>query len=93
MKFTNEIRLALPADDVFDVLTDVERVASCLPGARLEGRDGDAYRGAMRVKVGPIATDYAGTLTFAELDREGRRAVLLALGEEKAGQGPRKRRS
>jgi uncharacterized protein len=87
MRFTNEIQLSLPADEIFTTLTDIERVAGCLPGARLEGRDGDAYLGAMRLKVGPVTADYHGTLTFEELDTEGRRAVLLARGEETAGQG------
>jgi carbon monoxide dehydrogenase subunit G len=40
MKFANEIQLSLPADDVFAALTDIERVASCLPGARVQGREG-----------------------------------------------------
>jgi carbon monoxide dehydrogenase subunit G len=87
MKFTNEIELALPADEVFAALTDVDRVASCLPGARVTGRDGDTYTGAMRVKVGPIVADYGGTLTFEQLDHDQRRAVLLARGEETKGQG------
>jgi hypothetical protein len=87
MKFTNEVEISLPADDVFATLTDVERVAGCLPGARVEGKDGDVHRGAMRIKVGPITADYAGTLSFEELEPRERRAVLLARGEEKAGQG------
>lgn len=87
MQFTNEIRLPLPADEVFATLTDIERVASCLPGARVEGRDGDAHLGAMRVKVGPITADYGGRLTFEQLDHDERRAVLLARGEERTGQG------
>ena len=87
MDFTNEITLALPRDDVFAALTDVERVASCLPGARLEGRDGDVFKGAMRIKVGPILADYHGTIVFQELDTDNRRAILLASGEETGGQG------
>ena len=87
MEFTNEIWLARPTDAVFAALTDVERVAACLPGARVEGRDGNAYRGAMRIKVGPIVADYHGSLSFDELDPGARRAVLLASGEESAGQG------
>lgn len=39
------------------------------------------------MKVGPVVVDYAGTLVFEELDTEARRAVLLARGEEEAGQG------
>jgi carbon monoxide dehydrogenase subunit G len=87
MKFANEIQMSLPADDVFAALTDIERVASCLPGASVRGREGDSYRGAMRVKVGPVVADYGGTLTFAELDAAGRRAVILAKGEQTNGQG------
>jgi hypothetical protein len=41
----------------------------------------------MRVKVGPIVVDYAGTLVFEELDPKSRRAVLLARGEEPTGGG------
>ena len=68
-------------------MADVERIAPCLPGARLEGREGDVHRGAMRVKVGPSVVDYAGTLIFEELDPKSRRAVLLARGEEPTGGG------
>ncbi|MGW2651078.1 SRPBCC family protein [Streptomyces sp. NPDC001393] len=87
MEFTNEIKLTQPTDEVFATLTNVERVATCLPGARLEGRDGEAYRGAMRIKVGPIVANYRGSVTFDELDPSARRAVLLASGEETNGQG------
>jgi carbon monoxide dehydrogenase subunit G len=87
MEFTNEITLGVPADEAFAALTDVERVASCLPGARIEGRDGDSYRGAMRMKIGPIQVDYRGALRFEELDAQARRAVLLASAEDAGGQG------
>ena len=87
MEFTNEITISQPSDEVFAALTDVERVASCLPGARVEGSDGDTYQGAMRVKVGPITADYRGSLTFDELDPDGHRAVLVASGQETNGQG------
>lgn len=87
MKFTNEVVLDLPADDLFAFLSDIERVAPCMPGARLEGREGDAYRGSMRVKVGAIVADYSGTFVFEELDPATRRAVIVARAEEAGGQG------
>ncbi len=87
MRFTNEIQLPLPPDDVFMALADVERVAVCIPGVRMEGHEDDVYRGAVRIKVGPITADYAGTVTFEELNPEGRRAVMLARGDEAGGQG------
>ena len=87
MKFTNEIQLRLPPDDVFTTLADVERVAVCIPGVRMDGHEGDAYRGAFRIKVGPITADYAGTVIFEELNPAQRRTVMLARGAEAGGQG------
>jgi carbon monoxide dehydrogenase subunit G len=87
MKFVNEIAIDAPADELFEFLSDVERVAPCLPGARIEGRDGEAYQGSMKVKVGPISGTYTGSMRFVELDREQRRAVMSARADEAAGQG------
>lgn len=87
MEFINDITLPLPADDVFAAMTDVDRIASCMPGARLVDRDGNAYRGVMRIKVGPIVAQYGGLLNFEELDATARRAVMVGSGEEASGQG------
>ena len=73
MRIHNEISLQAPADELFAFLSDVERVGPCLPGASIEGRDGDDYAGSMKVKVGPINATYQGKLRFVELDKEARR--------------------
>jgi uncharacterized protein len=87
MKIHNEITVSAPPDELFDFVSDVERVAPCLPGATIEGRQGDDYAGSMKVKVGPINATYKGKLRFLELDKEGRRAVLKARADEVNGQG------
>lgn len=87
MRFRNETTVDAPADELFSFVSDVERVAPCLPGARIDGSDGDEYRGSMRVKVGPITASYQGTLRFLELDAGARRAVLQARADEAGGQG------
>ena len=87
MRFSNEITVDAPPEEVFGAVSDVERVAPCLPGARIEGREGDDWLGAMRVKVGPITANYQGKLRFLELDEQGRRAVMRARAEEAGGQG------
>lgn len=88
MKIQNEIEVAAPPDEVFDVLADVERVAPLLPGATLEGKENDdTYAGTVKVKVGPITVSYRGTIHFRELDRDARRAVMQASGQEINGQG------
>src|SRR5688572_7237784 len=87
MRIHNEISLQAPADELFAFLSDVERVGPCLPGASIEGRDGDDYAGSMKVKVGPINATYQGKLRFVELDKEARRAVMRARATEVNGQG------
>jgi uncharacterized protein len=87
MRFENEIEVAQPPAELFAFLTDVERVAPCLPGASIEGREGDAYKGSMKVKVGPITGTYRGTMRFLEQDEDALRAVMSARAAEVNGQG------
>ena len=88
MKIQNEIEVAAPPDELFDVLADVERVAPLLPGATLEGKeDDDTYMGNVKLKIGPITASYRGTLRFRELNHESHRAVMEASADETHGQG------
>ena len=79
----------MPADPdaVFALLGDVERVAGCLPGATLEGRDGEAYTGRVKVKVGPISAAYAGTLRFTDVSPDQRTLRLSARASDAHGAG------
>jgi uncharacterized protein len=87
MRFENEIKVDQPPAELFAFLTDVERVAPCLPGASIDGRDGDDYTGSMKVKVGPITGTYKGKMRFLEQDEDGLRAVMSARAAEVNGQG------
>jgi carbon monoxide dehydrogenase subunit G len=87
MRFSNEISVDAPPDELFEFMSDPEQVVKCLPGASVDGRDGDDWRGAMSVRVGPIKASYQGTLRFLELDADARRAVMRARADEASGQG------
>lgn len=87
MRIRNEIEIAAPPDDLFAFLSDVERVAPMLPGATIDGREGDDYSGTMKVKVGPINASYQGTMRFLDRDPKARRAVMKARAEEVTGAG------
>ncbi|MEV0934875.1 SRPBCC domain-containing protein [Streptomyces phaeochromogenes] len=87
MDFTNEFRVNLPPDQAWSLLTYVERIAPCMPGAQLTGVDGDTYNGVVKVKVGPMAVQYKGVVSFEEKDDEARTAVLHARGRDTRGQG------
>lgn len=87
MELNNEFRVAVPAAKTWEVLTDVERVAPCLPGATLLSVDGDDFTGAVKVKVGPITVSYKGIASFQEKDAAAQRVVLKAEGKETRGNG------
>ena len=87
MELTNEFRVDVPVDQAWDVLTDVERIAPCMPGAQLQEVAGEEYRGIVKVKVGPITAQYKGAARFLEKDDAGKKAVLKAEGRDTRGQG------
>jgi len=87
MELTNEFRVGVPVDDAWAILTDVERIAPCLPGAQLQEVNGDVYAGVVKIKVGPITAQYKGTASFVEKDDAAHRAVLRAEGRDTRGQG------
>lgn len=87
MELTNDFDVAVPVDEAWAVLTDIERIAPCMPGAQLQEVEGDEYRGVVKVKVGPITAQYKGTATFVEKDDEQHVAVLKADGRDTRGQG------
>lgn len=87
MDLSNEFRVDASPAVTWSVLTDLERIAPCLPGAQLQEVEGDEYRGIVKVKVGPVTAQYKGTATFLERDEAAHRAVLKADGRETRGQG------
>jgi carbon monoxide dehydrogenase subunit G len=87
MELTNEFVVPVPVDEAWVLLTDVERIAPCMPGAELQEIDGEEYRGIVKVKVGPITAQYKGKATFVEKDDGGHKAVLRAEGRDTRGQG------
>jgi uncharacterized protein len=87
VELTNEFRVDVPVDDAWAILTDVERIAPCMPGAELQEIEGDEYRGVVKIKVGPITAQYKGKATFLEKDDASHKAVLRAEGRDTRGQG------
>lgn len=87
MELTNSFTVGVGLSEAWDVLTDVERIAPCLPGAQLQEVAGEEYRGIVKVKVGPITAQYKGAATFVEQDKDAGRVVLKAEGRDVRGQG------
>ena len=87
MELTNEFHVAVPLARAWAVLTDIELIAPCMPGAQLEEIEGNEYRGGVKIKVGPITAQYKGKATFLEKDDVNHKAVLRAEGRDTKGQG------
>ncbi|MGC4835266.1 SRPBCC domain-containing protein [Micromonospora vinacea] len=87
MKITNEFAVTVPIERAWAVLTDLEGLAPCLPGAQLTGVDGDVYQGRVRVKVGPVISEFAGTARFVEKDDAAYRGVIDAKGRDARSTG------
>jgi uncharacterized protein len=88
MRFENHFDVDSPIDSVWDAVLDVERVAPTVPGAQVLERTGDdAYKVAIKVRVGPMSMTYRGEVEIAERDDESHRAVMKARAKEARGQG------
>lgn len=87
MELINTFDVSVPIEMAWKVLTDVERIAPCLPGAQLQEIEGNEYRGIVKVKVGPIQAQYKGKAIFLERDDVNFKAVLDASGRDTRGQG------
>ena len=86
-KLLNEFTVNRPIGETWVVLTDVERIAPCMPGAQLKEIEGDVYRGVVKVKLGAIATAFDGQASFLERDDVSYRAVLKGAGRDTTGKG------
>lgn len=60
------ITIPSPPAEVWPLLSDPALVASCIPGATLSPeRDGDTWKGSIRVKFGPTVAMFRGEATLA----------------------------
>jgi uncharacterized protein len=87
MKIANEFTISAPVSKAWDVLTDLEQVVPLMPGAQLIGQEGDDYLGKVKVKVGPVTSEFSGKGRFVERDNDQHRAVIDARGREARGSG------
>ena len=87
MDLNHQFTVAVAVEDAWRILTDVERIAPCLPGAQLQEIEGDTYRGIVKVKVGPIQAQFKGQANFIERDDAAHKVVLKGEGRDTTGKG------
>ena len=87
MEINNAFEVKAPIDVAWATLTDLARIAPCLPGATLTSIEGDIYKGHVTVKVGPIVAKFGGQAIFQERNDAAHRAVLKGEGRDSTGKG------
>ena len=84
-ELARSVTVALPPDDLWGVLSDIETVAACLPGVTLTSiEDEGRVTGRLTVAVGPIKARFEGRATV-HYDPEARRGSVVGSGEDRAG--------
>ncbi|MCV9994304.1 SRPBCC family protein [Paeniglutamicibacter sp. ZC-3] len=87
MELINTFTVNLPVAETWKVLLDLKRVARCIPGAAIVKVEDDQYHGAVKIKVGPVTTQYQGIASYLDTDATAYRAVIKAAGSDTGGQG------
>jgi carbon monoxide dehydrogenase subunit G len=88
VRLVNEFDVGVPVERTWDTLLDVPRVARALPGAKVDPEaDAGAWRGTMKIKLGPVTTEYAGTARVQDVDADDHVASYRVEGREARGQG------
>ena len=87
MIIANEFTLNVPVDTAWDLLSDMEQVVPLMPGAALLGREGDEFLAKVKVKVGPVTSEFSGKAHFLEKDDANHRALIDGRAKDSKGGG------
>ncbi len=87
MEITNSFTVAAPIAEAWELLTNIAEIAPCLPGAKLTDETDGVYSGGVKIKVGPVTSEYKGSAEFVEKDDENYKAVISGKGRDTRGAG------
>lgn len=85
MKLSHSFEVPLDPASAWEVLTDLERVVKCMPGASITEIHGDNFRGAVTMKVGPFAMNLTGKGSWVTKDEATHTVSLAAEGDDGRG--------
>jgi len=86
MEFDHSFSVSAPIDDVWATITDIERVAPCVPSTRVTGQAGpDSFDVEITAAVGPFEITAAGNITLTSRDDAAHRGVLKVMADEPDG--------
>jgi carbon-monoxide dehydrogenase small subunit len=80
-RIEDQVTVKHPLDRVWAAFADMPAVAACLPGAEITEASGDAVKGRISVKVGPMRAAFAGEASL-ERDERAKRGVIHGAGQD-----------
>jgi len=73
-------------NDAWNLLNNIEQVASCMPGAEItEAVDDNNFKGSVKVKIGPMNVAFNGTIEVLAINADEHQVHLLAKGRDSKG--------
>lgn len=87
MRIDNRFTVPATPDRAWAFLTDLARVAPCLPGATVDSVAKDVLCGRVALRIGPMSMTYAGEAAFVMKDDVNRIATIRAGGRDGRGGG------
>lgn len=87
MELKHSFTVPAGLEETWAAFGDLASVAECFPGATVTESDGDTFKGSAKVKLGPVALQYAGQGQILERDDATHTMRLEAKGKDKRGNG------
>ncbi len=87
MELVHSFTVSADPPRTWALLTDLEQVGGCFPGATVTSADEEKFEGEVKVKLGPIAVTYQGKGRFLERDDGSHHAKIEGLGRGLRGLG------
>ncbi len=77
MKFENSCSIGAPCSALWNYLTDIPKVATCLPGVEeVHALQDGKYAGILSLKIGVIKLRMSGKISIERMDSEQRAATM-----------------
>jgi carbon monoxide dehydrogenase subunit G len=87
IELRNSFVLDMPQQQAWALLTDIEKIAPCVPGVQLTAVEGEEYKGKVKIKLGPITAEYAGSATIKQQNDSAHQLLVEGKGRDIRGQG------
>ena len=88
VELSKTFSIRAPINDVWDFMTDIKRVSTCIPGAQYNELLGDNEHSVMlTVKVGPIKSSYRSEVAIKSLDKSNYTMEIEGRGTDTKGKG------